>query len=196
MNDPQANILCQLREEYIKLLPQAKKTIEFLTTTVNHLLKDIYLKLGPEEQIQCKSRIKSQESSIAALARRQEGQIFDPAKQYSLSNLPDFVGLRILVFPNPRISEIQNSLQDLLKNWKSDPVRDMDTVHKYFGHLPEPEISEISCEVQIVPMLIGLFWQVEHSTLYKPSPRIKNLESEGLNRAADGVYAAIGPRFP
>ncbi len=87
----------------------------------------------------------------------------------------------------------------------------MDTVHKYFGHLPEPEISEISCEVQIVPMLIGLFWQVEHSTLYKPSPRIKNLESEGLNRAADGVYAAfrnyeneleklihaaIGPRFP
>ena len=30
-------------------------------------------------------------------------------------------------------------------------------------------------EFQIVSMLVGLFWDVEHSTLYKPTPELRGV---------------------
>jgi hypothetical protein len=47
--------------------------------------------------------------------------------------------------------------------------------HKYYGYVDKR--IRITAEYQIVPMLIGLFWEVEHSALYKPSPDLQGISS-------------------
>ena len=37
------------------------------------------------------------------------------------------------------------------------------------------EGDKIHGEIQIVPMLTGLFWHVEHEAIYKPKPELKSL---------------------
>lgn len=41
-------------------------------------------------------------------------------------------------------------------------------------------------------MLIGLFWEVEHSALYKPAPQLKGIERYPEMKARrSGVYSAF-----
>ena len=44
---------------------------------------------------------------------------------------------------------------------------------KYFGYGRASD--RIRAEYQIVPMLAALFWEVEHSVIYKPSPGLKGV---------------------
>ena len=44
---------------------------------------------------------------------------------------------------------------------------------KYYGFCEAS--ARIRGELQIVPMFVGLFWEVEHSAIYKPSPRLKGV---------------------
>lgn len=58
--------------------------------------------------------------------------------------------------------------------WTSDPIlggndRDETIAFKYHGYCGTN--ANVRGELQVVPMLIGLFWEVEHSAIYKPSPK-------------------------
>jgi hypothetical protein len=45
---------------------------------------------------------------------------------------------------------------------------------------------------QIVSMLTGLFWEIEHSAIYKPLPRLKNLvESPDIRTSLERVLDAL-----
>ena len=63
---------------------------------------------------------------------------------------------------------------------------------KYFGYCAAS--GRIRAEFQIVPMLTALFWVVEHSVIYKPSPLLKgvarSLEMQKRTRAVlEGLKA-------
>lgn len=47
---------------------------------------------------------------------------------------------------------------------------------KYHGYCTAS--AKISCEYQIVPMLLGLFWEVEHAAIYRPDPRLRGATKE------------------
>jgi len=47
-------------------------------------------------------------------------------------------------------------------------------------------------EYQIVSMLAGLFWEVEHSANYKPAPRLKDIaESLTVRERSTAVLRAL-----
>lgn len=52
-----------------------------------------------------------------------------------------------------------------------DPVSGTTLVHKYNGYCSASD--QIRAELQISPMLIGQFLDIEHSALYKPSPELE-----------------------
>jgi len=91
------------------------------------------------------------------------------AGEYSLLSLPYLAGVRVLVFPNNRLAEVDQALRPQFPHWTSKPVRDNEgnpQAPKYFGYC-ERVSRQIRAEYQIVPMLLGLFWEVEHSAMYK-----------------------------
>jgi len=50
----------------------------------------------------------------------------------------------------------------------------------------------VKVEVQIVSLLVGLFWEVEHAALYKPSPRLRGVEkSPAMQTKTAAVLAAL-----
>jgi hypothetical protein len=185
----------RLREEYFSLLPDIRRVLEQLEAEVQYYLLPLLSKLDRHEKIRVTSRIKDCESALGALKRRQEGNIFDPnqAGKYSLKNLNDLAGIRVLVFPRSRWIEADHRLRQhpVFSFWKSDPVPDEKEseplAFKYHGFLPS---TVLRAELQIAPMLIGLFWEVEHSAIYKPSPRFKGVLA-GMGESTIKVYEAL-----
>jgi hypothetical protein len=91
--------------------------------------------------------------------------------------LPDLAGVRVLVFPHRRLVEVDSVLRERFPNWTSDPVKDGSgaaQAPKYHGHC-EQASSKVRGEYQVVPTLIGLFWEVEHSAMYKPTPALMGI---------------------
>jgi len=41
----------------------------------------------------------------------------------------------------------------------------------------------VRVEIQIVSLLVGLFWEVEHAAIYKPSPRLRGVEKSPAMQA-------------
>jgi ppGpp synthetase/RelA/SpoT-type nucleotidyltranferase len=87
-----------------------------------------------------RSRVKQCESAIASLRRRQEETIFhiDRADSYTLTNLKDLAGVRVLVFPRNRLGEIDAMLRQLklFSSWTADPIRgDAGEALKILGQL-------------------------------------------------------------
>jgi hypothetical protein len=71
---------------------------------------------------------------------------------------------------------VDRVLRELFRSWTFDPVREEDgelLALKYHGYSDASE--RIRGEYQIVSMLTGLFWEVEHSAIYKPAPRLKGI---------------------
>jgi hypothetical protein len=107
-------------------------------------------------------------------------RIFDPdrADSYSLTALNDLAGVRVLAFPLSRLIEADGLLHQRFSSWSSDPIPAVGESHdpiafKYHGYCSRS--GKIRAELQIVPMLIGLFWEIEHSAIYKPSPELKGV---------------------
>jgi ppGpp synthetase/RelA/SpoT-type nucleotidyltranferase len=167
--DNERPIVNLLREEYFDLLPDIRRVVWQLETEIRYLTLPILHSLKRHEQLVVKSRIKECESAVKTL-RKQEGRFFDPEKPggYSLLDLPDLAGVRVLVFPNSKLVEVDNALHEHFREWTYKPVKDGNTVlaPKYYGFCDEVS-SKVRGEYQIVPMLIGLFWDVEHSAMYK-----------------------------
>jgi hypothetical protein len=183
-----------LREEYFDLLADLAKLAEQLETEISFHTLPIARSLAKYERVFVTSRIKSCDSAVDSLRRRQEGGIFDTEKQHSLLKLRDLVGVRVLAFPRARLAEIDEVLRRRFHAWESDPVTDESgnlLAYKYFG--PGLQVNErVTCEYQIASMLTGLFWQVEHSAIYKPAPELKGMmRSLVMRQRTDEVYAAL-----
>lgn len=132
----------QLREEYFDLLPEIRRVAEHLEVEIRYRLLPFSHELESFEQIVVQSRIKHCESAIMSLRRRrhhgQEGAVFDPDQAYTLTELRDLAGVRVLAFPSIRRLQIVDSLRalDLFKDWYADPVLlDGETLaYKYWGY--------------------------------------------------------------
>jgi len=169
-----------LREEYFQLLPDVRRVVEHLETEIRYCLLPISRTLRKHERLEVASRVKDCESALDSLRRRQEGATFDrdQPRLYSLTSLNDLAGVRVLAFPKYRLTEVNRALRERYPDWKADPVpgvheSDHPLALKYHGYCPAS--VKIRGEFQIVSMLTGLFWQVEHSAIYKPDPRLKGL---------------------
>lgn len=186
-----------LREEYFELLPETRLVVEQLETEIRHCLLPLMLALNPYERIEVTSRVKECDSAVDAVRRRQEGATFDREhpERYTLTNLNDLAGVRVLVFPRSRVSVIDEALRERFPSWTSDPVigfddEDTPVALKYYGYCDAS--SRVRGEYQIVPMLTGLFWEIEHSTIYKPTPELKGVaEDYGMRQRTQEVLEAL-----
>jgi len=184
----------RLREEYFDLLPNIRRVIEQLEAEIKYHLPPISHTLARHERLEVTSRIKECESALGALRRRQEGGTFDSDRPelYSLSRLRDLAGVRVLVFPPSRLAEVDQLLCEQFSSWTSDPFRDENVLgHKYYGLCPDAS-DEIQGEYQVASMLTGLFWEVEHEAIYKPTPSLKGVaRSLEMQQHSQDVYRAL-----
>ena len=78
--------------------------------------------------------------------------------------------------------------------WVADPVLDdagKILARKYYGYCGDAS-RRIAGEYQIVPVLTGLFWNVEHSAIYKPSPELKGVaQSLSMQKRSKDVLKAL-----
>lgn len=187
----------RLREEYFVLLPDIRRVLEELEAEVRHCLLPLSRVLDRYERLVVTGRVKDCESALGALRRRQEGAIFDSdrASSYTLTALNDLAGVRVLAFPRTRRLEANRDLRQRFSSWASDPVLsdhegEEPLAFKYHGFCSAS--GKVRGELQIAPMLIGLFWQVEHSTIYKPSPELKGVgRSLEMQQRTNEVVAAL-----
>jgi hypothetical protein len=173
---PDRTIEDRLREEYFDLLPDIRRVAWQLETEIRYATLPIQRTLTHSEQLIVKSRVKECESALKTLSRAREGRTFDPERpgDYSLLSLPDLAGVRVLVFPRKRLTEVDRVLHERFPSWTAKPLKNDEgavLAPKYFGHC-EDVGTKVLGEYQIVPMLLGLFWEVEHSAIYKPDPRL------------------------
>lgn len=190
----------RLREEYFALLPEGRRVLEELEAEVRHCLLPLSSSLDRFEKIEVNSRVKDCESALGALRRRQEFATFDAdrADSYTLTSLHDLAGVRVLAFPRSRWQEANDALlrYTVFSSWASDPVPSDNgstepLAFKYHGYCLRN--TKLRAELQIVPMLTGLFWEVEHSAIYKPSPQLKGvLASLEMQQPIREVYRALG----
>ncbi len=169
----------RLREEYFDLLSEIRRVAENLEAEVKYHILPISRHLHRFEQIAVKSRIKECDRAVDSLRRRQEGLIFDPRRpqSYTLLDLKDLAGVRVLAFPRARRTEVHDVLRGVFAKWDRDPFHGdphEGLGYKYSGFLDKVS-NRVRGEFQIVSMLVGLFWDVEHSTLYKPTPELRGV---------------------
>jgi len=167
----------RLREQYFDLLPEIRRVAEHLETEVRYHILPISRQLHRFEQIAIKSRIKECDSAVDSLRRRQIGKFFRRPQSYTLLDLKDLAGVRVLAFPRARRTEVHEVLRGEFAGWHRDPFHDDPQEalgYKYSGLLKEVS-HRVQGEFQVVSMLVGLFWDVEHSTLYKPTPELRGV---------------------
>jgi hypothetical protein len=167
----------RLREEYFDLLPEIRNVTENIEAEVKYCVRRNFRNLHRGEQIVVTSRIKECQNAVESLRRRQKEDLaFDPerAQKYTLLELKDLAGVRVLAFPRARRTELNEILRTVFPGWDRDPFQgdQSETLgYKYSGF---HEVSKrVSGEYQIVSMLVGLFWEVEHSAIYKPIPELR-----------------------
>jgi hypothetical protein len=163
----------RLRSEYAYLLPAMQRTRTEVETEVQHLLLRATLSLDQYERIVVRSRLKDCESAVDALRRREKFGLFDAdhPEQYSLTSLPDLVGVRVLTFPQRCLQEVHETLLPRIGGWVADHIEPI--VFKYTGRWNSGDL--VRSEIQVLSLLIGLFWEAEHSAIYKPSPKLRGI---------------------
>src|ERR1700719_3768613 len=163
-----------MREEYFDLLPDIRSVGQQLEAEIRYHLLPISKRLNRYERVVITSRVKDCESALQKLRGKQEGATFDHGRpeRYSLASLNDLAGVRVLAFPSKRLTEIDSALRKVFQ-WKPDPViGDGEMLaFKYYGYCKAS--PKIRGEYQIVSMLTGLFWEVEHSAMYKPDTKLR-----------------------
>jgi hypothetical protein len=190
----------QLREQYFVLLPEMTRIAEHLKTTTQYALLPLSRKLHPYESLIVKARVKQCSSAITKLEQfnpvdglRNPGAVFDRDRPdtYSLLTLRDLVGIRVMAFPSRIAAEADQLLRSEFPGWEADPITigGKQIALKFNGQVAESR-QGIWCEYQIVPTLIGLFWDVEHAAIYKQAPNLKGLEPVMREQTSD-VYLAL-----
>ena len=187
----------RLREEYFLLSPDIRRVLHQLQTDVACSLLPLTLRLEHHERVQIEARAKECDSAISALLRRQEERAFeeDAPTRYTLADLPDLAAVRILVFPKSRLEDVHTIIRRQYAEWTSDPVTTgappKFRAWKYYGFCSTS--ARVRAELQVVPMLTGLFWQVEHDAFYKPrDPILKGAASKPIIRnRTERIYDAF-----
>lgn len=187
----------RLRDEYFQLLPEIRRVADYLEAEVRHSLLPVLVNLRKFEHLSVISRVKACDSAIDKFRRKQgEGATFDLDKidTYTLTELNDLAGVRVLAFPVTRVNEANIVLQSRFGDWTSDHVEDKATGHilayKYRG-LCNASVK-IKGEFQIVSSLVGLFWEVEHAALYKLDPELRGIVLlPEMKQRLNSVYSAL-----
>lgn len=185
----------RLREEYFELLPEIRRVTDELEAEIRYQLLLISRGLDRHEQLLITSRVKECESAVESLRRRQQLGTFDSEKAglYTLSTLHDLAAVRILAFPRSLLAEADRQLFALFPSWTSDPVRGgtgETLAFKYHGLCRASD--RVVGEYQIVSMLTELFWEVEHSAIYKPTPRLRGItRSLEMQKCTDDVHRVL-----
>jgi len=193
----------QLREQYDTLLPELTRVAEHLKTQIQYSILPIARKLRHHEGLIVKARVKECNSAINKLQQynpihpslpRNPGGVFDRdhPESYTLLDLRDLVGVRVLAFPSGISIEVDKLLRSQFPDWTPDPIMDENgkqLAFKYYGRYAE-STEGIQCEYQIVSKLIGLFWDVEHAAIYKQTPNFKRLERI-MREQTSAVYCAL-----
>jgi hypothetical protein len=99
----------------------------------------------------------------------------------------------MLGFPRSILNEVDIELRSRFADWSSDPVLDDRgevLAHKYIGICRNVN-ARIKAEYQVVPMLIGLYWDVEHSAIYKPAPAMKTLRDKAASEPLEVLNAKV-----
>ena len=181
----------RLRAEYVSLLPAMKRILVSLETEIRYLLLPLIMELDRHEQIVVRARLKDCESAVDSLRRRQELRVFKPdrAELYSLTALPDLIALRVMTFPGSRFRDADRIIRHRIPDWTADPVLagKSPIAHKYHGFWSPGD--RLRSEVQVVSLLVSLFWQVEHSAIYKPSDEARR--AAGSLRMKERTAAVI-----
>ena len=197
---PERTIEDRLREEYFDLLPEIQRLVWQLEAEIRFHTLHILHDLQDPEQILVKSRVKDCESALKSLVKRRgrrsssgEGRRFDPeaSSEYSLLSLEDLYGVKLLVFQNRRLNEVDLALRGHFQNWTSKPIRDENSAilaPKYYGTCTSAS-PRVQGEYQIVPMLLGLFWEVEHSAMYKFRAVANSKEMKERRTAVESALA-------
>ncbi len=193
-----------LRQQYVQLLPEIRQVAWELETEIRHQTLRISQSLQQHEQIVVKSRVKDCESAITTLRGLSPGRVFDPGRkdEYSLLDLPDLAGVRVLVFPNSRLAEVHSKLSVYFSEWTPKPIKNDQGIllaHKYYGYFAHLS-TQVRGEYQVVPMLQGLFWDVEHSAMYKSpalsaSRKMRKLRSQ-VETALSEFEQGIAEQYP
>jgi ppGpp synthetase/RelA/SpoT-type nucleotidyltranferase len=186
-----------LRAEYVGLLPSMQRILTQIETEVRYALLPLTLPLDRYERVLVRGRLKECESAVDSLRRRQEGGTFVPEEpeRYSLTSLPDLVGVRVLTFPRRHFEAVRRLLTPITDSWTSDHLAGLDATDspialKYDG-MRNPT-DAVKVEIQIVSLLVGLFWEVEHAAIYKPSPSLRGVEkSPAMQSKTAAVLAAL-----
>lgn len=186
-----------LRAEYVALLPSMQRILAQVETEVRYALLPLTLPLDRYERVLVRGRLKESESAVDSLRRRQEGGTFDPEapERYSLTTLPDLVGIRILTFPHRHFENVRRVLSPMTDAWAPDHLDGVNlpgapVALKYAGLRNPTDVVKI--EIQIVSLLVGLFWEVEHAAIYKPSPRLRGVEkSPAMQSKTAAVLSAL-----
>jgi ppGpp synthetase/RelA/SpoT-type nucleotidyltranferase len=194
----QKTIKDRLREQYFELLPDIRRVTEHLEAVVRYSVLPIVNKLDNFERVVVTSRIKECESAIDSLRRRQEGGTFNPDQRslYTLTDLKDLAGVRVLAFPRRRVTEIDQELRKRFESWQSDPIPGLDQgdqprASKYYGYCREAS-TKVRGEYQVASMLIGLFMEAEHSPIYKPPPELKGAAgNQEMKQRRKEVYDSL-----
>src|ERR1044071_147770 len=186
-----------LREEYFDLASDIRRALLETETRIRAALLPISLSLRKYERVIVAARAKECDSAIDALRRRQPLGLFDPehAGEYSLVRLRDLAAVRVMAFPQERLEDARRVLQETLVGWSADPIpgvteTDAPLALKYHGMWSARDT--VTAEVQIVPLLVGLFWDVEHSAIYKPTPNLRGVvRSEAVLQRRNDVLVAL-----
>ncbi len=172
-----------LSEGYVRLLPTLRRIVWHLETEIRYWTLPILNHLEHHEQLLIKSRVKDCESAIKKVLDR-EGNMPDPDRleEYTLRSLRDLVGVRVLVFPSEKLGQVDALLRksEPFQAWTPDPItyaRGFLRAPSYYG-LCAAVSPDIYAEYQVVPALIGHFWEVEHSAMYKPAGSAKGADKD------------------
>jgi len=190
----------RLRAEYVNLLPAMKRIQVSMETEIRYLLLPTILGLDRHEQIVVRARLKDCESAVESLRRRQGWSAFDAEhpERYSLTALRDLVGLRVMTFPGQRFRDAHRVIRRRILDWTADPIPAVDSSgpplgQKYYGRW-NPDDS-IRSEVQVVPLLISLFWEVEHSAIYKPTAGTREIAASFRMRGHTAAVVSALQQF-
>src|SRR5260370_37238084 len=112
-------IVDKLRDEYFEILPEIQLAAQELETRIKCALLPLMKKLKSPARVEVKVRVKDCESAIKKLRKKNE-DIFDPQGNYSLLDLDDLAGARVLTFMGDTMVTADKLLKDEFKDWKAD----------------------------------------------------------------------------
>ena len=181
----QSNIEARLLSEYFQNRPIYEKIVAVASAEIEHKLINLRLRKKPWERIEVVPRVKDFNSAVNKLRSHREGNILEPSA--SLDMLNDMAGLKIKVFPNAYLGDVENIIKEVFPDAEADhEPKQIDNDYgnvirlKYFVTLHSEYEINTNFEIQIVPFILDAFMDLEHDIIYKPDPLLPKKQLSSL----------------